>query len=182
MATSLPAHDPPPGYRAGFQATKLIGLTAFSAACAAGAGWWGVDIARTWGMAEADGGVLRPLWQRAALGLGVGLLGMAFLAAMLVFWRFYIVALQVDGDGRTLRIRRLPPLPELRLDVADVKIEGQRHTGQASELGPMFWRMRLVHAPWLSVRVRGRRWPMVLDLQGRLTGAPKVAPRRGGDA
>jgi hypothetical protein len=28
--------------------------------------------------------------------------------------------------------------------------------------------MRRVNAPWLWVRVRGWRWPLVLDLKGRL--------------
>jgi hypothetical protein len=169
----------PANFRAGTQVRRFVGLTLFAATCAIGASWAGIELGRTWGLAEADGGMLEPLWQRVALGGGVAFLGLSFLAGMLVYWRRYIVSLDVEDGGRTVRIDRLAPLPALRLPVDHVQVDGKVHTGHGGDLEMLFPQVRRVNAPWLWVRVRGWRWPLVLDLRGRQAEAGPEAPRTG---
>jgi hypothetical protein len=154
-------------FRAGPQARKVVALTLFAAACALGAAWWGLDLGRTYGLAEADGGVLRPLWQRAALGGCLALLGLAFLAGMLVYWRFYVVRLDVEDGGRLLRIGRLPPFPTLLVPCDQVKVGDAVH-GRGGGLSLLYSRLSSVNAPWRTIRLPGWRWPLILDLHGRL--------------
>ncbi|MEI6670311.1 MAG: hypothetical protein WCP29_19375 [Acidobacteriota bacterium] len=175
MATRSTALDPGWRYRAGFQATKVLAVTALAALCAVGAGWWGLDIARTWGLAEADGGVLKPLWQRVAFGSGVGLLGLAFFAGMLVYWRFYIVSIDVEPDGTTVRLGRLFPVPAVVVKAADLRVGSKIHTGDSGLIGVLApWRIG-VDAPWRSVYIRGWRWPLLLDMRGRRESTPTPA-------
>ena len=76
------AADPTLLFHAGRQALRVRFIMLLSLASAAGALYSGVDLVRYYGLAPADGGVLRPLWQRAALGLFVAGLGVAFLYGM----------------------------------------------------------------------------------------------------
>ena len=169
---------PPPTYRAGAQVLKVIGLTVFAVACAVGAGWWGLDLGHSWGLAEVDGGVLKPLWQRVALGVGVALLGLSFPAGMLAYGSHYVVSLDLEDRGRLLRIGRVAPFPALRLPVDQVKIGDKVNTGHGGEFSLVHSRLRSVDAPWLWVEIRGWRWPLVLDLQGKFTAGGDAA---GGD-
>jgi hypothetical protein len=167
MATRASLLDPSWRYRAGFQATKVLAVTAFSALCAVGAVWWGVDIGRTWGLADADGGVLKPLWQRAAFGGGVALLGLGFFAGMLFYWRFYIVSIDVEPDGTTVRLGRLFPVPAVLVKAADVRVGNKIHTGDIGLVG-VFAPLRIgIDAPWQSVYISGWRRPLLLDMRGR---------------
>ena len=97
--------------------------------CAIGGAWWGVDLAQTWGLREADGGVLKPLWQRVTLGAGLALLGVSFLAGMLVYLRFYIIGIDVEDEGQTVVIRRFAPFPVRRFPSAQVRISGTVNAG-----------------------------------------------------
>lgn len=154
-------------YRAGFQGTKVVGLTLLALACAVGGAWWGLDIAQTWGLREADGGVLKPLWERVALGGGLALLGVVFFAGMLVYLRFYIIGIDVEDEGQTVVIRRCVPFPVRRLPSAHVRISGAVHTGEIELVTIFSPQARGVRAPWVSVHIRGWKWPLLLDLQGR---------------
>jgi hypothetical protein len=175
-SSSQPA-APPPTYRAGTQVRKIVGLTVFAVACAAGAAWWGLDLGQSWGLAEADGGVLKPLWQRMVLGSVLTILGLSFPAGMFTYWSRYIVRLDLEDGGRTLRIGRLAPFPSLRLPVEQVKIGDQVQTGHGGEFSLASARMSSVQAPWLWVEIRGWRWPLVLDLRGTFGERGGSAPK-----
>jgi hypothetical protein len=164
-ANPLPARA---RYRAGLQAWKLVALVALSAACAGGAVAAGLDLGRTWGLREADGGVLRPLAHRLALGGGVAALGVAFLTGMVVYLRFYVLRVDVLDGGRTVRIGRLFPFPALLVPAGRVRLGAKVHRGgQGGALAVVIPALGRVRAPWLSLRVEGLRWPLLLDLKGR---------------
>jgi hypothetical protein len=166
------------GYRAGSQATKVVLLTVFAAVAAAGAVWWGADIAQTWGLRPADGGVLKPLWQRILFGGSLAVLGLAFLVGMIVYWRFYIVRIDSSADGRTVTIGRLPPFAEVTRPSDHVRVGDRVHTGEIELLGVMSAQARGVHARWRLVSVRGWRWPLILDMRGQFPPPRRPVSRR----
>ena len=84
-------------------------------------------------------------------------------------------------ETRRLRLRTLTFLGSdvLDLDPADVSI-GKRHLGQlwAPDLASPGLTKFQVNAPWGAVHVKGRRWPLIVDLQGHLRGEvePNAVP------
>jgi hypothetical protein len=149
------------------QATKVVAVTGFAAACAAATCAWGLDLSRTYGLAEGDGGSLRPLWQRAAVGGGVAALGLVFLAGMIAYLAFYVARLEEEDGGARLRIVRLFPYPPIVVPVRDARLGKEVHRGDPGALGLVFPRLNLVDAPWLTLTIRGRRWPLIVDCKGR---------------
>ena len=172
-----PLSQPTVLFEAGRQAIKVRFIMLLSLACAAGALYWGVDILQTYGVAPADGGVLAPVWQRAALGLFVGGLGVAFAFGMWVYGRHYVVNIQlIPGGTPRVRLRTMTFFGSEghELDAADVRI-GERHAGQLSvpDLSNPGLDTFRVDAPWGAIHVRGRSWPLIIDLQGDLQEQPE---------
>ncbi len=157
-------------YDAGRQAWKVRALTWFAVCVAAGAVWWGVDLARHYGLAPADGGVLAPLATRIAVGCGVASIGVVFFAGMWVYARQYITQVrQVLGtDGLVIRtLGGFTGEREQCYASREVRF-GRRHedgAGMFSGDAPPAHGTD-VHAPWQAVRVPDRRLPLVLDAQG----------------
>lgn len=150
-----------PIYDAGSQAVKVRALLWFSLACAAGTVWAGVGLARTFGLAPEAGGVLAPLPVRLAWGIGVASVGLAFLAGMLVYARCYAARVAVDEEGGTLHVSRVGFLGASTLVVPAERVRGSEfHPGRADYGGVS------VSAAWDTVRVEGRRLPLILDAQG----------------
>jgi transmembrane protein TMEM70 (proton-transport ATP synthase complex) len=145
-------------YRAGFQLTKIKGMMIFAALCAAGAVYWGWDLFNTVGLRPADGGVLKPLGERLAWGLGVAGLGVAFLAGMWVFGRRYATRIRYDQAKDALHIGTLEFLA------------GREHIHAASDvLGSTYHHGRMegegVNAPWFMLSLKGRS-RLIVDAQG----------------
>lgn len=148
-------------YDAGAQGTKVRGLLWFSLLCAAGSTWAGVALGRTFGLSPAEGGVLAPLPVRIAWGAGVAAIGLAFLAGMLVYVRCYAARVAVDEEARSLHVSRIGLFGTSTLVVpADRVLGSDFHPGQAYYGGVS------VNAAWDTVRVEGRRLPLILDAQG----------------
>lgn len=97
----------------------------------------------------------RPLANLLCFGGGLGIV-----ASMLVYGRCYISQVEVEDDG-TVRIRTIAPFgsPEHVLRPVDV-LPGEYHEGHFQSGG-----VRGV-APWHSIRLRGRRIPLILDPVG----------------
>lgn len=161
--------NPLPLYDAGFQGKKVAGLTLFALVCAPGALLAGWELWLSFGLAPADGGVLRPAWQRALLGGGVASLGIGFVAAMLVYARCYV--LQIWWlDDQTLQVQLRWPGHTLRVTEHDV-VQRRSHAGiSANPRGVS------VQAPWLGVWLRGRRLPLIIDDQGEWSADQPVPP------
>lgn len=138
-------------------------------------GW----LFQSFGLHPDDGGVLKPLSTRILFSLAWVVPGLAIVAAMLAYLQCYVTRIEADeageyrvtvaGFGRGLRFG----------DDAVARAgfnDGISHAGGIS-----------VNAPWYSLRLRGRRLPLIIDLQGDflderavdrlLDGAPAPAHR-----
>lgn len=153
-----------PVFRAGSQLLKVRALMVFSLACAAACAWWGLGLAQTYGLRPADGGTLAPLSTRLAVGAGVASIGLIFAGGMWLYGRCYVASMEVDEGTGALRVRTVGffGTREHVFDAERVRV-GERHEGalDASLLGGSS-----VNAPWTSVRVEGRRLPLIVDEQG----------------
>jgi hypothetical protein len=175
-STTLPSAEPEVIYRAGRQAVKVRFLMWFSLACAAGALVAARDLFLTYGTRPADGGVLASLAVRMAWSGTVAALGLGFAFGM---WLYGCYA-----------VREIWWLPaEHRLRIVTYRFVGSRTetVGAAEITGAQARRDRFratdllgnpagisVDAPWIAVRLQGRRWPLVLDLQGLVTNSDRL--------
>jgi hypothetical protein len=132
-----------------------------SLACFGGAVYWGIDLARTYGVNPGDGGELRPLWQRLAVALVVVFLGGLFAAGMWLYGRIYAARIDLDPEANKLHLYTVRFLGSRRhvIDLADVG--GAKH-----HAGRLFTGRQAVNAPWRSVRLAGWRLPLIIDAQG----------------
>jgi hypothetical protein len=148
-------------YSAGRQAWKVRFMALVALAAFAGAAWAGWEIARSYGVRPADGGVLKPLAVRLAFGGFVAALGAVFVAGMWIYGRCYVMEAAVDEKRGVLGIVLAGLLVRSRLEVPLDAVEGSTHHAGRSSTGDI-----AVNAPWVSVRLRGRRLPLIVDGQG----------------
>ncbi len=165
-------------YRAGTQLLKVRAIMLFALACALGAIWWGWDLFQPHGLRPADGGALAPLGTRLALGLGLAALGIAFAAAMWAYGRLYVSRLRYERGSDRLLVRTLGFVGgrETPYPASDV-VSSTYVAGRYDNPGGVS-----VDAPWMSLRMAGRRWPLIVDAQGvfpdRELAARLLQPRR----
>jgi hypothetical protein len=94
--------------------------------------------------------------------------GLASSLGILLYGRCYIGRVEVEDDG-TLHIRTVGAFgsPEHVLQPDDI-IPGRFHDGRFETF------RHSVDAPWFTVRVRGRRLPLILDPQGDVLDADRT--------
>jgi hypothetical protein len=108
---------------------------------------------------------------RWAIALLAALVGVGFFVGMWVYGRCYVGKAEVDTERNRLRLTLLgflfPSTLEIPADAiaGSTDHDGHLHTHHVS-----------VNAPWTSVRVRGRRLPLVVDAQGD-THEPELVDR-----
>ena len=152
-----------PVYRAGRQLLKVRVMVWFLAIVAAGAIYYGAGIARTYGIRDADGGVLKPLGVRLAFGGFVASLGIAAAAGMLLYARHYIARVAFDEASGQFEIHTVGLLGSQRHSCE------LRPGGRTEFHNPGVPLSKVaVDAPWWSVDVVGRQWPLILDAQGEV--------------
>jgi hypothetical protein len=149
----------------------------FSVACAVFALVSAVNLFQTYGTRPADGGVLAPLAVRIAWGGTVAALGLGFVFGMWLYGRYSIREIGWLRTENRLLIKtyRFIGSHTDALDVADITgVTAKRDRFQGRDI---FWAPTglSVDAPWLAVRLRGRRWPLVLDLQGIVAEPDRLA-------
>lgn len=141
--------------------------------------WWGWDISQSYGLAPGDGGALRPARER--YGLGGLVAGLGLLAGLgTMFWATHY-AVRVRRGGDRLIVETLAPLGlgTWSRDYAVSQVETYSYNE-----GQMRGGGRKVDAPWMALRINGRRWPFILDWQaetmlgGGLSGLTKRKPRK----
>lgn len=153
----------------------LLLLLPFSA----GMMWWGWDLFQTYGLSPGDGGVLRPFSERIIAGGLVGGLGLITGVAMMIYAAHYAVRVLRDGD--TVIVETLTPWA----------LGNWRHAFPVTRVaGSSYYEGRLrtykhnVNAPWLTLRIVGRRIPFMLDAQAEtilgsgLDGLTKAKPKK----
>lgn len=119
--------------------------------------WWAYDMGRSFGLSPGDGGVLRPPSQRLAVAGLLWLIGFAPFAGMVVYCRVYLTRIERLRDEVCLTVlgwlrpqtHRFPPAA---------------FAGGGAYAGKMAGRIS-VDAPWMTLRVRGRWLPFVVDRQ-----------------
>ncbi len=141
------------------QYASLIGLVV--------ATWAAWGIFRTYGLNPADGygGVLAPLSHRATFAGIVLTLGVLFAGGMGVYGRCYVVRMDLDKQRQclTLHLAGFLRRTTCEIPLADLNAAGRHnHLPQPfrSLIGPS-----QVDAPWISISVKGRRLPLILDRQ-----------------
>jgi hypothetical protein len=132
----------------------LISLATGGALAVLG-GW----LVQSYGLHPAEGGVLKPLATRLLMGLGFGGSGLGIIAGILLYLQCYVSRIEADdaADGYRVTVAGWGPKLEFPADaVARAGFnDGVSHAGGIS-----------VNAPWYSLRLRGRRFPLMIDLQG----------------
>ncbi|HVH13136.1 MAG TPA: hypothetical protein VM759_08795, partial [Longimicrobium sp.] len=148
-------------YTAGPQAWKVRLVQGMAVVCTPVALWAGWEIARSYGLHPSEGGELASLGVRLALGGSVAALGVFFLVGMWIYGRCYVMEAAVDEARGVLGIT-LAGLPlRRRMEVPLDDVKGSRYHIGHTDTGKI-----TVSAPWSSVRLRGRRLPLIVDGQG----------------
>jgi len=130
--------------------------------------WGGWEIFQTFGLAEADGGVLKPLWQRLALGGFVAGLGLAAAGGMWLYISLYALRVMRAGDQITITTMRPLGARDWDFKVSELGqgnyYHGQvRHLLSSGALGGIW-----VNAPWITLRAVGHRFPFIMDIQAEV--------------
>lgn len=159
-------------YRAGRQLIKVRLMMFLTLLCAIGGVWWGIDLARTYGLSPGDGGVLKPLSTRLVVGAIVALLGIGFAAGMWFYGRCYVAKVELDTDANLIYLYTVTFLGNSRHRYDLKEIEGlvspkSSVINAANLLGEV--RGLSVNAPWQNIRIAGKRLPLILDEQGEVT-------------
>lgn len=121
--------------------------------------WLGEWTIRTYGLNPAEGGVLRPLSQRVLLGGSFAAAGAACIIGILVYLRCYVSRIEEDETGDAFRVTVIWPFGWRQ------RMVGPGDVARASYNDGVFMN---VDAPWHSLRLRGRRLPLIIDDQGSL--------------
>lgn len=145
---------------AGRRVWRVRGLIWLGCAVFCWLGVVAVDLAFTYGLRPADGGVLAPLPVRLAWAALVFLIGGGLAFGMLAYGRHYVARLDAGPGGVCVWTVGLFGAPLRRLARADIR--GVRDHAGAMPGQP--------HGatPWRGIHVRGQRWPFVLDRQGQV--------------
>jgi hypothetical protein len=147
-------------YKAGRQFMKVRFIMILSLLCATGSVWWGIDLAKTYGLNPGDGGVLAPLVVRLVWGTGVSVLGIAFMAGMWLYSRNYVARLEYDEQSNMYTVRHIGFFGTTKSVFCQQDIVSSRfHRGRLSA-------DIQVNAPWWTIHIAGRRKPLILDAQG----------------
>jgi hypothetical protein len=158
-----------PVYRAGRQLIKVRFLMALSLVVLAFCLWWGLDLARTYGLNPGDGGVLAPLPQRLAWAGSVSLFGIACVIGMCVYGRVYAARIEYDADMQQIHLDTVGFFWNNRHIINLANVGGARAHRDINRgyLGEAVGHpIPTVNAPWMSVQIAGWRLPLIIDQQG----------------
>ncbi len=143
-------------FHAGRQLIKVRGVMFLSLGCAVGCVWAGIDIAQSYGLNPADGGVLAPLSVRLAWGIGGALLGIIFLVGMWIYGKCYVARIEFDEQNKALHIYTVSFFGSEKHEINASKVLSSQY--YEGELGSV--------TPWREVRIKGRRLPFIVNEQG----------------
>ena len=138
---------------------------------AAGMGglWAGWSILLYFGLSPGDGGVLRPLWQRLLFGGSLAVLGGTVAYGMWIYIHLYVLRIALQGSE--VAVTTMAPFGRTETVYNPVDLgEGAFHDGKVSALdgASAAFSVPRVDAPWMTLRVRGRFWPLIVDVQAEV--------------
>ena len=157
-----------PIFRAGGQLVKVRCMMLLSLATLVGTTYAGVNLAQHFGQSPGDGGVLKPLPERLAMGAFVFSLGAVFAGGMWLYGKFYVASIDFDDREQKLYLKTVEFFGTKRhaIDLSNV-LESKEHAGQL-DLTDFDPASISVNAPWKSVRLGGWRLPVIVDTQGEI--------------
>jgi hypothetical protein len=163
-------------FHAGGQLWKVRLWMWISLAIWAVALWFAWELFVSYGTRPADGGVLAPLPVRLAWAGTIAGFGFLFVLGMRLYGGLYVANMVFDERSETLHLRTLSFLGNRdRAFPASAIERGDFHHG-------FFWAGGVtVDAPWHSLRIRGRRWPFIVDAQGEFLNEPLARRLFGGE-
>lgn len=179
-------------FEAGGQKLRVLGLTIFSFLCAAASIPAGIEIARSYGLAEADGGVLAPIVFRLGLATFVWIAGLGFAAGMILYGFMYADRVWINGNPRlkTAGVAGATGIPKIQnqTQACTLLIKTLLPPGSSGYIlltpetrrvivqkaGALSAGGLAVRAPWLSIRVATRRLPLILDMKGKMPDTEKL--------
>jgi len=150
-------------YRAGRQLLKVRAIMLLALVSAVVSTWYGWDLAQTYGIRPADGGRLASLPVRLAWGISVASLGIAFAVGMWAYGKLYAGSIRYDEAAGALHVRTVEFIlggRDLVYPLAAIEGSSWREGRFDNPAGVS------VDAPWIALRVKGRRWPLIVDAQG----------------
>ncbi|CAN5869176.1 hypothetical protein BH23GEM9_BH23GEM9_29730 [soil metagenome] len=156
---------PVPVYRAGRQLMKLRLVMPLCLLCGGVVIWFGWYVLNSYGLHPSEGGSLAPLHVRLPAAALLFIVGALMLGGIVVFMEScYVAAIDRLPGGQGLRLTLAGVIAKRTLDVDPADVVGSKfqHGVYNNPHGVS------VNAPWYSVRIRGRRLPLVLDTQGQV--------------
>ncbi len=146
-------------FDAGSQRWKIWFVLLLCLICGGGVLFGGVYLFLNYGMHPENGGVLKPLTSRILMGGVFVLPGAAINAGILLYLQLYVTRIEQDEVGDSFRVTLAGFGPGLTINLRDIARvdynDGISHSGGIS-----------VNAPWYSLRLPGRRFPLIVDIQG----------------
>lgn len=128
----------------------------------------GVLIYQTYGLGAADGGVLKPVWERLAMGGFVVAFGLFCAVGMWFYGTVYVARLVQDSNIFTITTLSLFGHTEKQFQLGDIKGGSFFHGrmgGSSSHRHHSDRPVPTVNAPWVTLRLKGQKVPYVIDGQ-----------------
>lgn len=157
-----------PVFRAAGQLVKVRFMMLLSLATLIGTTYAGANLIQHYGQAPGDGGVLKPLPERIALGAFVFSLGAAFAGGMWLYGKFYVAGIDFDDRQQTLYLDTVEffGTKPHAIELSNI-LDHNDHAGQF-DLTAFDPSSIAVNAPWKSVRLGGWKLPLIIDAQGEI--------------
>ncbi|MBW4574256.1 MAG: hypothetical protein KME08_03130 [Aphanothece sp. CMT-3BRIN-NPC111] len=157
-----------PVFRAGSQLVKVRFIMLLSLATLVGSTYAGVNLVQHFGQSLGDGGVLKPLPERIALGAFVFSLGAVFAGSMWLYGKFYVASIDFDSREQKLYLNTVEFFGTKRhaIELSNI-LDSSEHAGQL-DLTAFDPSSISVNAPWKSVRLKGWKWSLIIDAQGKI--------------
>ncbi|TWH62572.1 hypothetical protein [Dulcicalothrix desertica] len=157
-----------PVFRAGGQLIKVRFLMLLSLVALVGTTTAGVYLFKNFGLTKSDGGVLRPLPQRIALGTAISSLGIAFAGGMWLYGKLYVASIDFDERAEKVYLNTVEffGTKQRVIKFSDI-LGGNEHEGKfdLTDFNPS---SISVNAPWKSVHLKGWKFPLIIDIQGEI--------------
>lgn len=154
-------------FDAGPQRWKIWFVLLICVICGAGGLLVGGYMLLNYGLHPDDGGVLKPLTSRILMGSAFALPGAAILAAILLYLQLYVTRIEEDDADDGFRVTVAGFGHPRTIHPQDVA--GLGYNDGISNAGGIS-----VNAPWYSLRLHGRRFGLIIDLQGDFIDQPAV--------